>query len=44
MTDRNVIHCQTLNEMATLIAAFIREGVTFKADTGTMTITMLGGY
>jgi hypothetical protein len=39
-----MIKCESLKEMATLCAEFVREGVLFEADTIRMTITLTGGY
>ncbi len=38
------IHCQDLMELTRVCAQLVREGVTFKAITNTMTITLMGGY
>lgn len=38
------IEVTSLQELATVCAALVREGVTFKASTATLVITLLGGY
>lgn len=38
------VHCTNLQEFITVCAGFVREGVTFRADSGTLTIALTGGY
>lgn len=40
----NVVSCPDLATLATLCAAFVREGVTFEANAESLTITLTGGY
>lgn len=41
--DRKII-CHDLTAIAFICAELVRQGVTFEADTTTMTVTLTGGY
>lgn len=38
------IQTMTLNEMLDIIAGLVSRGLTFKADTATLKITLTGGF
>lgn len=42
--NKNTVKCETLGHMASLIASFVIEGLTFEANTEAMTITLTGGH
>lgn len=40
----NIIYCQTLADLIEVCAKLVPHGVTFKADTTVLTVTLTGGY
>jgi hypothetical protein len=38
------VHCHTFEEFTKCCAEFVREGVCFKADASSLTITFTGGF
>lgn len=38
------IRCTTIEELATVVAQLVREGVTFDANTATLVVTLTGGF
>lgn len=38
------IQCGSIAELVQVCAALVREGVTFRADTATLEVTMTGGF
>lgn len=38
------IRCQDLDDFIKVCAGFVREGVSFRADTGNLTIELTGGF
>lgn len=39
-----IVKCETLEQFIEVCAGFVREGVTFTADAGKLTIELTGGY
>ena len=38
------VRCYSLSELTECCAEFVRQGVCFKADTASLTITLTGGF